>query len=235
MSLIAANLAAIEERIRAACHRVGRDAAAVRLVAVSKTVAPERIREAVMAGVTILGENYVQEARRKMDQLQDLSISWHFIGHLQSNKAKSAVESFDWVHTLDRKSLAEALNREALKRGKPLPVLLQVNVGEEQSKSGLTPERIPAFYRSVAPLEGLQVKGLMALPPYLDDAELVRPYFRQVALLLEQLRRAAPRPVELTELSMGMSHDFEVAIEEGATLVRVGTALFGERPAVSKL
>jgi PLP dependent protein len=234
MSLIAANLVAIEERIRAACRRVGRDAAGVRLVAVSKTVAPEPIREAVMAGVTILGENYVQEARRKMDQLQDLSISWHFIGHLQSNKAKSAVESFDWVHSLDRESLALALNCEALKRGKPLPVLLQVNVGEEQSKSGLIPEQVPAFYRSVASMEGLQIRGLMALPPYLDDPELVRPYFRQVALLLEQLRRAAPRSTELTELSMGMSHDFEVAIEEGATLVRVGTALFGERPAIGQ-
>jgi PLP dependent protein len=234
MSLIATNLAAVEERIRTACHRSGRDTAEVRLVAVSKAVAAERIREAVLAGVTIVGENYVQEARRKMDQLRDMSMSWHFIGHLQSNKARVAVESFDWVHSLDRHSLAETLNREALKRGRPLPVLIQVNVGDEQSKSGLAPEQVPVFYRSIAPLEGLQVRGLMALPPYLDDPELVRPYFRQVVLLLEQLRHTAAHPEELTELSMGMSHDFEVAIEEGATLVRVGTALFGARPVAGK-
>lgn len=234
MSVIAANLAAIQERIRAACERVGGDPETVHLVAVSKTVTADRIRKAVTAGATILGENYIQEARRKMEQLEGLSIRWHFIGHLQSNKAKLAVESFDCVHTLDRESLAQALNREALKRGKRLPVLIQVNVGEEQSKSGVPPEQVAAFCRSVVTLEGLEVRGLMALPPYRDDPEQVRPYFRQVAQLLERLRQSAPHPEELTELSMGMSHDFEAAIEEGATLVRVGTALFGERMVASR-
>jgi pyridoxal phosphate enzyme (YggS family) len=232
LSAIADNLAAIEARIRVACLRVGRDPAEVRLVAVSKTVPAERMREAVAAGISILGENYVQEACRKMDQLQGLPVSWHFIGHLQSNKAKVAVESFDWVHTLDRASLAQALNREALRLVKPLPVLLQVNVGEEQSKSGLAPEQVPAFLRSIAPLEALRIRGLMALPPYYEDPERVRPHFRLVATILEQLRQVTANPEELSELSMGMSHDFEVAIEEGATLVRVGTALFGERAAV---
>jgi pyridoxal phosphate enzyme (YggS family) len=232
LSAIADNLAAIEARIRVACLRVGRDPAEVRLVAVSKTVPAEHMREAVAAGISILGENYVQEACRKMDQLQGLPVSWHFIGHLQSNKAKVAVESFDWVHTLDRASLAQALNREALRLVKPLPVLLQVNVGEEQSKSGLAPEQVPAFLRSIAPLEALRIRGLMALPPYYEDPERVRPHFRLLAAILEQLRQVASNPEELSELSMGMSHDFEVAIEEGATLVRVGTALFGERAAV---
>jgi pyridoxal phosphate enzyme (YggS family) len=231
LSAIAENLAAIQERIRSACLRVGRDPAGVRLVAVSKTVPAERIREAVAAGVTILGENYVQEARPKMDQLQDLAVSWHFIGHLQSNKARVAVESFDWIHALDRESLAQALNREALKRGKPLSVLIQVNVGEEQSKSGLAPEQAPAFFRAVASLEGLRVRGLMAIPPYSQEPERVRPYFRQLAGILAQFHQVAPHPEALTELSMGMSDDFEVAIEEGATLVRIGTALFGERQA----
>ncbi len=226
---IAENLAAIQERIRAACLRVGRDPAGVRLVAVSKTVSAERIREAVTAGVTIFGENYVQEARRKMDQLQDLSINWHFIGHLQSNKARVAVESFDWVHTLDRETLAQTLSREALKRGSVLPVLIQVNIGEEQSKSGLEPAQVPRLFRSVVSLEGLRVCGLMAIPPYSQRPDDARPYFRQLAGILDELRQLAPRPEELSELSMGMSDDFEVAIEEGATLVRVGTAVFGER------
>ena len=234
MTDILENLAQINERLHIACSSAGRDPEQVRLVGVTKTVAIERIRQAVAAGVSVLGENYVQEARRKIDNLADLKPEWHFIGHLQSNKARVAVESFDWVHSLDRHSLAETLNREALKRGRPLPVLIQVNVGDEQSKSGLAPEQVPVFYRSIAPLEGLQVRGMMALPPYLDEPELVRPYFRQVVLLLEQLRHTAAHPEELTELSMGMSHDFEVAIEEGATLVRVGTALFGARPVAGK-
>ncbi len=235
MTAIAVNLAAIQERIRTACHRRGRNPASVQLVAASKTVAAARIREAVAAGVTTLGENYVQEAQRKMEELRSLAVQWHFIGHLQSNKARVAVETFDLVHTLDRESLARTLDREALKRGRPLPVLIQVNVGEEQSKSGLPPEQVTAFFQSIVSLEGLQIRGLMALPPYLADPEQVRPCFRLVAALLEQLRQTAPHPGQLTELSMGMSHDFDVAIEEGATLVRVGTALFGQRPTRPKV
>jgi PLP dependent protein len=229
MTTIAANLAGIRKRIQAACARSGRDPARVRLLGVTKTVPLDRIREAVKVGVSLLGENYVQEARQKVAALADLAVSWHFIGHLQSNKAKLALELFDWIHTLDRSSLAQALDREAHRRGHPIPVLLQVNLGGEDSKSGLAPDRVLDFFRSLLPVDGLRVRGLMTLPPYLEDPEEVRPYFRQLAKLMEQMRQEAPHPEDLTELSMGMSHDFAVAIEEGATLVRIGTALFGER------
>jgi pyridoxal phosphate enzyme (YggS family) len=229
MTTIAENLAGIRTRIQAACARSGRDPIPVRLLGVTKTVSLERIREAVTAGVSLLGENYVQEARHKVAALADLPASWHFIGHLQSNKAKVAVELFDWIHTLDRNSLAQALNREAQKRGHPIPVLLQVNMGGEDSKSGLAPDRVLDFFLTLTALDGLKLRGLMTLPPFFEDPEHARPYFRQLAMLMEQMRQEAPHPEDLTELSMGMSHDFEVAIEEGATLVRIGTALFGER------
>jgi PLP dependent protein len=229
MNSIGENLAGIRKRIQSACSRVGRDPARVRLLGVTKTVPIGCIRDAAAAGVTLLGENYVQEARQKVTALADLPVSWHFIGHLQSNKAREAVELFDWIHTLDRSSLAQALDREARKLGRPITVLLQVNVGEEHSKSGVAPQRALGFFRSLLPLDGLKVCGLMTLPPYLAEPEKVRPYFRQLARLLDQMRLEAPHPEELTELSMGMSHDFEVAVEEGATLVRIGTLLFGER------
>jgi PLP dependent protein len=229
MTTITENLAGIRQRIQAACARSGRDPARVSVLGVTKTVSMERIREAVTVGVSLLGENYVQEARQKVAALADLPVSWHFIGHLQSNKARLAVELFEWIHTLDRLSLAQALDREAQKRGHPIPVLLQINMGGEDSKSGLAPDRALDFFRSLAPVDGLRVRGLMTLPPYFEDPEDVRPYFRQLAKLMEQMRQEAPHPEDLTELSMGMSHDFEVAIEEGATLVRIGTALFGER------
>lgn len=224
------NLSAIRKRIILACARVNRDPAGVQLIGVTKTVSLDRIREGVEAGLTILGENYVQEARKKMEALHDLNVTWHFIGHLQSNKAKVAIEWFDLIHTVDRKNLAKELNRLAQKRGQKIPILLQVNVGEEETKSGTSPDELFSFFNYVSSLDGLTVKGLMTLPPYLDDPEQVRPYFRQVRHYLERLRDQAQNPEEITELSMGMSHDFEVAIEEGATLIRVGTALFGERP-----
>jgi hypothetical protein len=231
MTTVAENLATIGRRMRAACDRADRDPAGVRLVAVTKTVAVDRIREALAAGVTILGENYVQEARDKKAALADFPVSWHFIGHLQSNKANVAAELFDWIHSLDRESLARALDRAAQKRGRRIPVLIEVNLGDELTKSGIAPDHLLPLFRALQPLDGLWLRGLMALPPYCADQEAVRPYFQQLRLLFEQLRDAAPHPEELTELSMGMSHDFEVAIEEGATLVRIGTALFGERPA----
>ena len=214
----------------AACSRAGRNPAGVKLIGVTKTVPIERIREGVEAGLNALGENYVQEALEKIKSLQDFDISWHFIGHLQSNKAKMVTEEFDLIHTVDRKSLAKELNRRARQQGRIIPVLLQVNVGQEETKSGTSSEELRALFEYVSSLDALKVKGLMTLPPYLEDPEEVRPYFRQLRNLLEELRRQTSSPEELTELSMGMSHDFEVAIEEGATLIRVGTALFGERP-----
>lgn len=230
MSSIADNLAAIKTRIAAVCERVGRDPAGVQLIGVTKTVSLERIREGVEAGVTVLGENYIQEAREKIEALADLQASWHFIGHLQSNKAKMAARWFDFVHTLDRERLARELDRQAHQQGRQISVLIEVNVGHEESKSGVPPESLIPLFRAVAPCDGLVVRGLMALPPYLDDPEQVRPYLRRLRELLDRLREAGTAPEQLTELSMGMSHDFEVAIEEGATMVRIGTALFGERP-----
>jgi PLP dependent protein len=231
MSAIAESLASIRKRMEAACARAERAPGDVRLVGVTKTVPMERIREGVSAGVTILGENYIQEARAKIDSLAGLDASWHFIGHLQSNKAKTAVECFDWIETIDRLSLATALDRQAVRLGRRTPVLIQVNVGDEESKSGVSVEGLPSLFRSVSALEGLVVRGLMTLPPYFEDAEKVRPYFKLLRECLNRLRLEAGKPEELTELSMGMSHDFEVAIEEGATLVRIGTALFGTRSA----
>lgn len=231
MTSIIENLTAIRTRIHEACLRAGRDPSEVRLVGVTKTVPVDRIREGVRAGIQLLGENYIQEARKKVEALGDLGVSWHFIGHLQSNKAKIAVECCEMIHTVDRESLAQELDRLARKSGRVVPVLIQVNVGDEATKSGISPEELPNLFRSVSGLEGLEVRGLMALPPYEEEPERARPYFRLLRELMEGLRRDAPNPEVLRELSMGMSHDFDVAVEEGATLVRIGTALFGERTA----
>lgn len=230
MENIALNLTRVRQRIRAGCLRCGRDPASVGLIAVSKTVAPERVRAAVAAGVEKLGENYIQEAKDKIAALADLDVTWHFIGHLQSNKAKIAAACCSWVHTVDSLKLAMELNKRALNLERRLNVLLQVHLGDEASKEGVEPTALPALHRALAPLEALRVRGLMAIPPYAEDPEATRPYFRQLRLLLDDLRDRAQDPEALTELSIGMSHDFEIAIEEGATLVRVGTAIFGRRP-----
>lgn len=229
MHSIAENLEYVRERMRLACKRGGRNPEDVKLIGVTKTVPVERIREAVESGLTILGENYIQEARKKAEALSDLPISWHFIGHLQSNKAKTAVEFCEWIHTLDRESLARELDRQAHKHQRQVPVLIQVNVGNEDTKSGIPPEELLPFVRSLLPYDGLSLRGLMGLPPYLDNPEEVRPYFRQLRALLDEMRDCVASPEITRELSMGMSHDFEVAIEEGATFVRVGTAIFGGR------
>ncbi|HOV85465.1 MAG TPA: YggS family pyridoxal phosphate-dependent enzyme [Syntrophobacteraceae bacterium] len=223
------NVSAIQERVRAACARVRRSPDSVRIIGVTKTVSAERIREGVKAGILSLGENYVQELRRKAEALEGLDITWHFIGHLQSNKAKTAVQWCRWIHTVDRESLARELDRQAQKTSRKILVLLQVKIGDEESKSGIPAERLPELFSAVEALDGLQVRGLMALPPYEEDPERTRPYFRTLHRLLGHLRRQARAPEDLTELSMGMSHDFEVAVEEGATMIRIGTALFGSR------
>jgi PLP dependent protein len=231
MSSVAENLLKINRQIEAACSRTGRDAAGVSLIGVTKTVSVNRIREGIEAGIKILGENYVQEAVQKMQALSDPAVSWHFIGHLQSNKAKAALEAFACIQTLDRESLARELDRAAQRRGEKIPVLIQVNTGYEGSKSGLAPEALFPFFELVLSLDGLEARGLMALPPYYEDPEEVRPHFRKLRELLERLRDRTADPERLSELSMGMSHDFEAAVEEGATMVRIGTALFGTRPA----
>jgi pyridoxal phosphate enzyme (YggS family) len=223
---VAQNLEEVRGAIADAARRAGRDPSAVRLVAVSKTVDLDRIRAAMDAGQDLFGENYLQEARDKIAAL-GRRVGWHLVGHLQSNKAKGAVELFDLIHAVDRLKLAEALDAAAARLGKVQDVLIQVNQGGEATKSGVAPEAAPALLQEVARLPHLRVLGLMTMPPWLPDPEAVRPYFRDLRELRDHLRGLTGLP--LTELSMGMSGDFAVAVEEGATLVRVGTAIFGER------
>lgn len=225
---IAENVARVRERMDAAARRAGRDPRKIRLVAVSKTVDPARIREALEAGVDSLGENYVQEAQKKIEELGHQA-AWHFIGHLQSNKAKAAVRLFDWVHSVDSLRLAEELNRVAGQQKKVLPVLLQINLGRETTKFGALQDETFRLLEQMGSLPGISVKGLMAMPPFFDNPEESRPYFRALRELAAAVSRRKIAGVSMEELSMGMSNDFETAVEEGATLVRVGTAIFGAR------
>jgi pyridoxal phosphate enzyme (YggS family) len=229
VSEISENLARVRERIEAAARRSGRDPEEVHLVAVSKSVEPERVRQAIEAGVKILGENYVQEAQKKIDAL-GRSVAWHFIGHLQTNKARVAARLFDFIHSVESVNLAQELNRQTKLQGKILPVLLQVNISGEMTKFGAQEKEIFILAEKLSPMEGIEVKGLMAMPPFLEDPEDSRPYFVGLRKLGEQLAQQKIPRISMGELSMGMSNDFEVAIEEGATLVRVGTAIFGPRP-----
>lgn len=219
----------INRRIREAAVACGRDPKAVRLVAVSKTVPAERIRPAIEGGVEILGENYIQEAGDKIDQLADADVSWHFIGHLQSNKAKFAVRWFDLIHTVDSVKLAREINKQAAKIDKIQNILIQVNIGMEDSKSGAGERDALSLIREISPLENIAVKGLMTIPPFFDAPERVRPYFKALVSLRDKITAGKIPNVSTEELSMGMSGDFETAICEGATLVRIGTAIFGER------
>jgi pyridoxal phosphate enzyme (YggS family) len=212
------NCRRIHDRIHNAAAKSGRDPASIRLIAVTKTVPPEDIREAAECGITHIGENRLQEALPKREALKDLNLTWHFIGHLQTNKAKKVVENFDWVQCVDRMELAAKLNQAA---EKPLPVLIEVKLHEEKNKSGIDATGLPDLVEQFGACERLQLRGLMAIPPPSENPEDARPYFRRLHELGHRFR--------LPELSMGMSHDFEVAIEEGATILRIGTALFGER------
>ena len=226
MSQIAHNLEEVRRRIAAAALRAGRDPAAVRLVAVSKTVPVELIREAVAAGQRLFGENYLQEARGKIEALGEAA-EWHFIGHLQSNKATAAVGLFELIHGVDRLKLAEALDAAAASKGTLQKILMQVNLAGEASKSGTSPEAAPELLEEISRLPHLRMVGLMTMPPFLAP-EAVRPYFRALRELRDRLEELGGGP--LPELSMGMSGDYEAAVAEGATLVRVGTAIFGARP-----
>jgi len=229
MPTIGENLEKIRARMAAAARRAQRDPGSVRLVAVTKGVGPERIREAVAAGQGLFGENYLQEALGKIEQCGP-GLNWHFIGHLQGNKAKAAARHFACVQTVDRPKLALALEKQAAGCDRVLPVLLQVNIGREAQKSGALPEETASLLAALAACPHLRVRGLMAMPPDLPDPEAGRPYFRQLRQLADDLvARGLLGSQGPVELSMGMSGDFEVAIEEGATLVRIGTALFGTR------
>jgi hypothetical protein len=222
-------LVAIRERIAAAAKRAGRVADDITLVAVSKTHTADTIRSAFELGVRHFGENRVQEWEGKRDTLQDLQSEWHLIGHLQSNKAGKAVRFFHSVDSVDDLALAQRLDRARSELGesRKLRVLIEVRMAPEETKSGVAREGLVALAEQVSSLNGLDLQGLMCIPPFLDDPEKVRPYFKELRELQEILERQLAR--ELPVLSMGMSHDFEVAIEEGATEVRIGTALFGTR------
>jgi pyridoxal phosphate enzyme (YggS family) len=219
----------IKERIQLAAEACGRDAETVRLVAVSKTVAPEAVREALEAGVTILGENYVQEAREKFKALVQYTVSWHFIGHLQSNKAKYAVRLFDLIHSVDSLKLARELNKQAAKVDKVQPILVQVNISGENSKSGIPADETIDLITAISEMKNLSIHGLMTMPPYFYQPEKVRPFFAALRKVRDRINDRRIPKVSMQELSMGMTGDFEVAIQEGATLVRIGTAIFGER------
>ena len=185
----------------------------------------DRVREAIEAGVTILGENYVQEAQKKIEEIGK-PVSWHFIGHLQSNKTKVAVRLFDAIHSVDSVALAEELNRRAQQANQKIPVMIEVNLSGETTKFGTEEEKVTTLAQGVLKLDHISLEGLMTMPPYFDDPEMSRPYFVQLRELKERLVKGG---IPLKDLSMGMSNDFEIAIQEGATYVRVGTAIFGAR------
>jgi pyridoxal phosphate enzyme (YggS family) len=223
------NIARVEERIAAACLRSGRRREDVRLVAVSKTHPPESVRAAYAAGLRDFGENRVQEAKLKCQALADLDITWHMLGHLQSNKARAARELFQWMHSVDSLRLAEKLAQAADRDDAALPVLIEINLGGETSKAGVRREDVQVLAEQIAILPKLDLRGLMVIPPFSENPEDVRPYFQQLRVLASEIESRALPNVSMRELSMGMSNDFEIAIEEGATIVRVGTAIFGPR------
>ncbi len=223
---LAANLASVRERIAAACVRAGRDSASVQLVAVSKGQPPEVVSQATALGLTLFGENKVQEAKAKIP-LCPGRLRWHMIGHLQSNKARDAVELFEMLHSVDSLALAQELNKRADQAAKRLPVLLEVNIAAEASKHGFTPNGALMDLAAINALPRLEIHGLMTMAPWTPDVEKVRPVFRRLRELKTECEQQLGAP--LPHLSMGMTNDFEVAVEEGATFVRIGTAIFGPR------
>jgi len=225
---ISANISQIKQRIAVACARCGRDPYSVKLMAVTKTVSTERILQAVDAGIFILGENYVQEAREKYDFLKDRA-QLHMIGHLQTNKAKYAVRLFDYIHSVDRLELAQELAYRAKALSRNINILIEVNISGEQTKNGIPAAQTLELIKHIAELDNLAVHGLMTMAPYSDDPENSRPCFRALRNLRNDIMQAGIPGIFMEELSMGMTDDFEVAIEEGATIVRIGRAIFGAR------
>jgi hypothetical protein len=219
----------VRERIKKTADDCNRSVDSVHLIAVSKTMPAEVVKEAIEAGVTDLAENYIQEAREKVNTLATCQANWHYIGHLQSNKAKYAVRLFDLIHSVDSLKLAKELNKYAQKNDKIQSILVQVNVAREESKSGVYVENSIELLKNIGQLENIAVKGLMTMPPYFNAPEKVRPFFAALRKLRDQIRAEGIPGIAMDELSMGMTGDFEAAIEEGATMVRIGTAIFGER------
>src|SRR5882672_2656155 len=225
------NINSVQERIAAACARAQRDPSSVTLIAVTKGQSPEVVTEAALLGLILFGENKIQEARAKIP-LCPGRLRWHFIGHLQTNKCREAVDLFEMVQSVDSFHVAEELNKRAEQAARTLPILIEVNIVGEASKFGYRPEKLRTELTQLNVLPRLEIHGLMTVPPWSSDPENVRPVFRQLRELKQECEQilGVPRP----HLSMGMTGDFEIAIEEGATMVRIGTALFGERPKVSK-
>jgi pyridoxal phosphate enzyme (YggS family) len=229
MGAVADNLSAVQERIVKAAARVGRDPAGITLVAVTKTMPVEPIREAIEAGQRVFGENRVQEAQAKVEAL-GRDVQWHLIGHLQRNKVKFVCELFDLIESVDSLSLAQDIDVRAARHGIVMPILIQVNIGDETTKSGVPASAALELVQQVATLSHIAIRGLMCVPPAVEVAEYSRGYFIELRTLAEQIAAAQIPTVSMAELSMGMSHDFDVAVEEGATMVRVGSAIFGPRP-----
>ena len=227
--MIRDNLLQINERIRQSALNCDRDPETVKLVCVSKTIPAHGVKDAIKAGATLFGENYIQEARDKITTLDSDSIAWHFIGHLQSNKAKYAVKLFDLIHSVDSIKLAREIDKQARKNQKVQSVLIQVNIAKEVSKSGVSEKDAPDLIRQISQLTNISIRGLMTMPPFFNAPVKVKPYFKALRQLRDRIEDMQIENISMTELSMGMTGDFETAIEEGATLVRIGTAIFGER------
>lgn len=225
---IADNIAQIKQDIQEVCDACGRNPNDVRLVAVSKKKPASAIEAAIAAGQTLIGESYVQECVAKIEEVKSFA-EWHFIGGLQTNKVKYLCGKVSMIHSVDRLSLAKEINRQWAKINDQVDILIQVNLGGEESKSGTPPDRLLDLIRDVAKLGHVRIQGLMTLPPWCEDTEEVRPYFRQLKNLSEEAGRLHLNNVQMNELSMGMSHDYSVAIQEGATMIRIGTAIFGPR------
>ena len=229
LAALRARLAAVRDRIARAAGRAGRDPASIRLVAVSKTFSADYVRAAADAGQVDFGENKVQEALEKMDRTADLGVRWHLVGHLQSNKARKAGARFDVVHSIDAPTLVAKLDEAAAAVGRRLDLLVQVDLAGETTKHGAREDELQAIFDAARVCRAARIVGLMLLPPETEDPNGARPYFRELRTVRDGLAARGVDTSQLSELSMGMSHDFEVAIEEGATLVRVGTAIFGNR------
>ena len=232
--MISENFRQVKRRIIDAAKRVGRDPSDIRLLAVTKEQSDVIVAEGIQAGMTLFGENKVQEAMDKIEAIGRTGLEWHFIGRLQKNKVKFVFDFFDLIHSVDSLSLAEAIHKKAQKIGFCMPILLQINISGEESKLGMDPLDLPKEIERVAKLEGVKIKGLMTIPPYTSDPENSRPYYARLRELRNTCSKLAVPRMGLDELSMGMSNDYEVAIEEGATLVRVGTGLFGPRPSLER-
>lgn len=227
-TVIAANINSIRQRITAAAVRCQRQPDSIKLLAVTKTVSPAHVEEAIAAGITAFGENYVQEAKEKITAI-DKRVEWHMIGHLQTNKVRYVVNLFDYIHSVDRMELAQEINKRAGLTGRKMNILIEINISGEDTKSG-----VPAVYaieliKTISSMKNISVKGLMTMPPYSDNPENSRPYFVELRNFQDKVIHEGIEGIQMNELSMGMTDDFEIAIEEGATIVRIGRAIFGAR------